>query len=222
MASGLAYRSGPRPGPCRCSAPRALLLSFIFGALWGVGSLTGGLALRYLGMSLGWAIPLGLCAVLGTLLPPAFAGLFHELLDSDSGQMTLASVLVGVVGIAICAKAGILIDRELLIAQKQETIHEFNLARGLRLSLLSGVMSACMAFGIAEGRPIADSALRHGTPELWQNTPLFEVVLLGRFITNCTWCLVNSVATRSSTQCELLATFRNTKKNYAAASPVPG
>lgn len=45
-------------------------------ALCGGGSLTNGLALRYLGMSLGWAIPLGLCAVLGTLLPAAFTGRF--------------------------------------------------------------------------------------------------------------------------------------------------
>ena len=64
--------------------PRRLLLSFVFGALWGVGSLTGGSALRYLGMSLGWAVPLGLCSALGTLLVPLYKGKFHELLDNSS------------------------------------------------------------------------------------------------------------------------------------------
>jgi len=177
--------------------PRALLLSLLLGALWGVGSLTGGLALRHLGMSLGWAIPVGLCAVLGTLLPPAFAGTFYELLDTNSGRMTLASVLVGAVGIVICTKAGMSKDRELSLDQKQETIQEFDLWRGLWLSVLSGVMSACMAFGIAEGKPIADSALRQGTPELWQNTALFAVVLSGGFITNCTYCLILGVRNRT-------------------------
>ena len=194
-----AWLTVPDLGQVLADAPRrALLLSFMFGALWGVGVLTGGLALRYLGMSLGWAIPLGLCAVLGTLLVPAFAGTFHELVDRNSGRMTLASVLVGLVGIAICAKAGVLKDRELSTEQKQQTIGEFNLARGLWLSVLSGVMSACMAFGIANGKPIADSALRHGAAELWQNTPLFAVVLLGGFVTNCTWCLLLSVRNRTA------------------------
>ena len=194
-----AWLTVPDLGQVLADTPRrALLFTFVFGALWGVGSLTGGMALRYLGMSLGWAIPLGLCAVLGTLVPPVFAGTFHELLESDSGLMTLASVLVGAVGIAICAKAGVLKDRELSTAQKQETIHEFNLARGLWLSVLSGVMSACMAFGIAQGKPIAESALQHGAPALWQNTVLFAVLLLGGFATNCIWCLVLSVRNRTA------------------------
>ncbi len=167
----------------------SLVLTFIFGALWGVGSLTGGMALRYLGMSLGWAIPLGLCAVLGTLLPPLFDGSFHVLIERNSGRITLVSVLVGLVGIAICAKAGILKDRELSLEQKQESIRDFDLTRGLLMAVVSGVMSACMAFGIANGKPIAESALKHGTAAIWQNTPLFCVVLLGGFMTNCVWCV---------------------------------
>jgi L-rhamnose-H+ transport protein len=198
-----AWLTVPRLGQVlRTTPPRVLLLTFVFGAMWGVGSLTGGLALRYLGMSLGWSIPLGLCAVLGTLIPPAFAGTFHELLDSNSGQLTLASVLVGLIGIAICAKAGTSKDRELSTEKKQETIREFDFVRGLWLSVLSGVMSACMAFGIAQGKPIADAAMRNDTPELWQNTALFAVLLLGGFVTNCTWCLVLSF--RNRTACEFV------------------
>jgi L-rhamnose-H+ transport protein len=135
--------------------------------------------------------------VLGTLLPPAFAGTFHELLDTDSGRMTLASVFVGLLGIAICAQAGMSKDRELSTEQKQETVREFNLARGLWLSLLSGVMSACMAFGIAEGKPISQTALEHGTLTIWQNTPLFAIVLLGGFATNCIWCLFLGIRNRT-------------------------
>lgn len=176
---------------------RSLVLTFVFGALWGVGSLTGGMALRYLGMSLGWAIPLGLCAALGTLLPPAFDGTFHVLLDRTSGRITLLSVFVGLVGIAICAKAGMLKDRELSLEQKQESIRDFDLMRGLLLSVVSGVMSACMAFGIANGKPIAESALRHGAAEIWQNAPLFCVVLLGGFLTNCVWCVYLGIRNRT-------------------------
>lgn len=196
-----AWLATPDLGQVLADTPRrALLMSFVFGAMWGVGSLTNGLALRYLGLSLGWAIPLGLCAALGTLVPPAIAGTFRELLVTNSGRMTLASVLVGLMGIAVCAKAGSLKDRELSTSQKQEAISEFNLGRGLWLSLIAGVMSACMAFGIAEGKPIAESAVRHGTSPLWQNTPLFAVLLLGGFVTNCTWCLVLSARNRTASQ----------------------
>jgi len=197
----VAWLAVPELGQVLAQAPRrALVLSFVFGALWGVGSLTGGMALRYLGMSLGWAIPLGLCALFGTLLPPVFEGRFHELVDNRAGQMTLFSVLIGLVGIAICAKAGVLKDRELSTDEKQQSIAEFNLTRGLWLALLSGVMSACMAFGLAAGEPIADSALQHGSAEIWRNTPPFAVILLGGFITNCAWCLVLSVRNRTASE----------------------
>ncbi len=180
-------------------APRsALALSFIFGALWGVGSLTNGLAIRYMGLSLGWAIPLGLCAALGTLLPPVMDGTFDKLLKSSSGQITLVSVALGLIGIMICAKAGMSKDKELSSEQKQAAVGEFNLTRGLLLSVLAGVMSSCFAIGIAQGKPIAEAAVQHGTPELWQNTLLFAVILLGGFATNFTWCLVLSFRHRTT------------------------
>ncbi len=186
-----AWLTVPHLGNVLSSVPSATLApTFLFGAMWGVGSLTNGLALRYLGMSLGWAIPLGLCAALGTLIPPTVAGTFHELVESRSGQMTLSRVVLGLVGIMICAIAGALKDRELSAEQKQKSISEFNLGRGLWLSALSGAMSACMAFGIARGKPIAEAALLNGTANLWQNTSLFAVLLLGGFATNCIWCLV--------------------------------
>jgi L-rhamnose-H+ transport protein len=197
----VAWLTVPDLGQALADAPRrAPLLSFVFGALWGVGSLTGGMALRYLGMSLGWAIPLGLCALFGTLLPPAFEGRFYELLNNRAGQMTLVSVLVGLVGIAICARAGVLKDRELSTEQKQQAIGEFNLTRGLWLAVLSGVMSACMTFGLNAGKPIAESAVGHGAAEIWQNTTPFAVVLLGGFVTNCAWCLLLSVRNRTAHQ----------------------
>src|SRR5256714_7123839 len=58
-------------------APASTLFwSFFFGLLWGVGGLTFGLTMRYLGLSLGMAGGLCLCAAFGTLLPPTFRGGF--------------------------------------------------------------------------------------------------------------------------------------------------
>ncbi|MGA0112339.1 MAG: L-rhamnose/proton symporter RhaT, partial [Chthoniobacterales bacterium] len=47
-----------------------LAWTYFFGLLWGFGGLTFGLAMRYLGMSLGMGVALGYCAAFGTLLPP--------------------------------------------------------------------------------------------------------------------------------------------------------
>jgi L-rhamnose-H+ transport protein len=191
-------------GALRASPFSAVALCYGFGALWGIGSLTNGLAIRYLGLSLGYAIPLGLCAALGTLLPPALAGTLGKLLQSMSGQLTLASVVLGLAGIAICAKAGLDKDRELSSAEKRSAVNEFNLGRGILLALFAGIMSAGMAFGISAGRPLAEKAIHYGTPELWQSTLLFAVLLLGGFTINAIWCITLSL--RNRTTCEIVRT----------------
>jgi L-rhamnose-H+ transport protein len=56
------------------SVPKGkLLLVFILGAIYGIGNLSFGLSLRYLGLSLGYALSLGLMLVIGTLVPPVIA-----------------------------------------------------------------------------------------------------------------------------------------------------
>ena len=86
---------------------RTLGLCYFFGALWGFGGLTYGLAVRYLGISLGTTIALGLTAAFGTLIPPLVSGqLFGSLIHSTGGLVILAGVVTALVGIAIVGKAG--------------------------------------------------------------------------------------------------------------------
>ncbi|GMW00894.1 MAG: sugar:proton symporter [Candidatus Hydrogenedentota bacterium] len=180
-------------------APRSsLALTYLFGVLWGIGGLTFGLSMRYLGMSLGYALALGFCAAFGTLMPPVFQGKVASLLGSASGWVVLAGVAVCMFGIAICGKAGVLKEREVPGETKTKTIAEFNFARGVWVAIFAGVMSACMAFAIAAGKPIADLAVETGTSAIWQNTPVFIVVMAGGFTTNCIWCVYLNWANQSS------------------------
>ena len=79
-------------------AARSVLAVFLR-LLWGVGGLTFGLTMRYLGLSLGMAIVLGLCAAFGTLMPPLFAGEFaSKVLGTTSGRIILAGVAVCMIG----------------------------------------------------------------------------------------------------------------------------
>jgi len=162
---------------------------YIFGVLWGIGGLTFGLTMRYLGMSLGMAMALGLTAAFGTLIPPIYFDQFTLLISKTSGLVTLGGVLTCLIGIAITGRAGMLKDRELSEEEKTTHIKEFNMRKGIWVAILAGIMSACFAFGIAAGKPIAQMAIRTGTPPLFSNSPTFVFILLGGFTTNFIWCL---------------------------------
>jgi L-rhamnose-H+ transport protein len=167
-----------------------ILWAVFFGLLWGVGGLTFGLTMRFLGLSLGMAVVLGLCAAFGTLMPPVFSGVFFtQVLGTASGKIILLGVFVCLLGIAAAGVAGIYKERVMSPEQKKAVIKEFDLKKGLAVATLSGVMSACFAYGLAAGAPIKLLTLKHGTPTLWQGLPVLVVVLIGGFTTNFVWCL---------------------------------
>ena len=82
--------------------PRTLFLCWMFGALWGFAGLTYGLTVRYLGISLGTAVALGLTAAFGTLIPPIVSGQFATtLIRTVGGRTVLGGVALALVGIAV-------------------------------------------------------------------------------------------------------------------------
>jgi L-rhamnose-H+ transport protein len=180
------------------SASRGTLLwTYLFGVMWGIGGLTFGLSMRYLGLSLGMALSLGFCAVFGTLVPPLFYRQLAGMAASLSGRITLLGIVVCLTGIAICGSAGMRKERELTDAEKRASIAEFSFAKGAWVAIFAGVMSSCMAFSFAAGKPIAEAAVRAGTAPLFQNFPVLIVALLGGFTTNALWCLTLSVRNKT-------------------------
>ena len=175
--------------------PRTLELCYLFGFLWGFGGLTFGLSMRYLGISLGTAVALGLTAAFGTLIPPLVTGqLFGSLIHTRGGLVVLGGVAIALAGIAIVGKAGH--DKELEQAAKeidlpagdsgQPQARDFR--KGLAVAVFSGIMSSCFAYGLDAGGPIRHLTLAHGTSTLAQGLPVLVVVLLGGFTTNAIWC----------------------------------
>jgi L-rhamnose-H+ transport protein len=179
----------------------SLFWAYVFGVLWGLGGLTFGLTMRYLGMSLGMAVALGYTAAFGTLMPPIFRGVFaSEVLGTRSGLIILGGVAVCLLGIAFAGAAGVSKEREMSTEQKRVAIKEFDLKKGLLVATFSGVMSACFAYGLAAGDPIKAITIQHGTPVLWQGLPVLVVVLAGGFTTNFIWCLVLNIRNRTGYQ----------------------
>ncbi len=178
-------------GVLRAAPSPALLKAYIFGVLWGVGGLTFGLTMRYLGMSLGMGVALGYCAVIGTIVPPIIHGEFvSKVLGTPSGLVILIGILVCVLGIVIAGMAGMSKEREMTTEQKKATIREFNFTKGLLVATFSGVFSACFAFGLDAAEPLSKLSAERGTSALWVGLPKLCVVLLGGFTTNVIWCLI--------------------------------
>lgn len=183
-----------------------LLLTYFFGLLWGIGGLTYGLGVRYLGVSLGSTIILGLCAVFGSIIPSVYYNFFPKegkdsfsmMLHSSWGQMVLLGIVICAIGIVICGKAGTLKEKELAKNQTvAEENKEYRFGLGIFVAIVSGVLSACFNFGIEAGKSMADTAneawkILHPNAGnfLFQNNVIYIVILWGGLTTNFIWCMI--------------------------------
>src|SRR5512136_3037428 len=98
----LAYATSPNLIPVLKAAPgRELLYCFFCGAAWGLGGLTWGLMIRYLGIGLGLAMGAGLTSAAGTLIPPMLKGssAIESMLTTPGGIVSVISAGVSLAGI---------------------------------------------------------------------------------------------------------------------------
>lgn len=186
-----------------------LCFTYFFGLLWGIGGLTYGLGVRYLGVSLGSSIILGLCMVFGSLIPSIYydfspvAGkdTFGEMVSSSWGLTVLAGLLVCVIGIIICGKAGMMKEKQLNAAATDphgmEVKAEYKFGLGMLVSIVSGVLSACFNFGLEAGQSmavVANDAWKAANPGegefLYRNNVIYVVLLWGGLTTNFIWCMI--------------------------------
>ena len=170
------------------------LPAMIYGVLWGVGGLTFGLSMRYLGVALGQSIALGTCAGFGTLFPALFTG--KDLLHGE-GLMLLIGVCITLAGIAIIGYAGSLRSKNMTEEEKRAAVKDFALTKGLLVALLAGVMSACFALGLDAGTPIKEAALAGGVEALYAGLPVIFLVTLGGFCTNAIYCIWQNIKNKT-------------------------
>jgi L-rhamnose-H+ transport protein len=165
-----------------------------YGVLWGIGGLTFGLSMRYLGVALGQSLALGACSAFGTLIPALLKG---DNLFAGDGLILLACVSIAIAGIAVIGYAGVLKSGQLSEEEKKKAIKDFALKKGLIIALLAGVMSACFSLGLDAGSAVRMQALSLGTNELLALNPVVLLVTCGGFITNAGYCLYQNFKNRS-------------------------
>ncbi len=187
------------------SSRQILFFTFLMGLLWGIGGLSYGLGVRYLGMSLGNSVVLGFCAAFGAIVPSIYYNInptegkisFTDMMSTTGGQLVLLGVIVCLVGIAISGKAGFMKEKELSVEDQKASVPEFSLVKGLTIAVLSGILSSFFNFGIEAGKPMADAAVAAGFNPLFQNNVTFVVILWGGFTTNFIWTTILSLKNKS-------------------------
>lgn len=178
------------------AAPKETLLTIFFGVLWGVGGLTFGLSMRYLGVALGQSIALGTCAALGTIMGPVLLHAFFPELNALSSltSSVIIGVVVTLIGIAIIGLAGGMKSASLPEEEKKKSVKDFNFPKGILIALLAGFMSGCFNVGLEFGKELNFGELTH---PMFRTLPATFLVTLGGFITNATYCLYQNARNKT-------------------------
>ena len=167
LGAMLAVPEGSSLAELYLAHPKESMLTALFGVLWGVGGLTFGLSMRYLGV--------------GTILTPLLLG--------RPGDLT-ASVVIGVVvtllGIAVIGVAGHMKSQSLSEEEKRAAVKDFNFTKGIAVALLAGFMSACFNIGLGFGEVLN---FGDATADIYKTLPATFMVTLGGFMTNAVYCL---------------------------------
>ena len=190
-----------------CS-PGVMLATFALGVIYGICNLTFGLSLRYLGVSLGFMLSLGLIMVFGTITPPLLDGRLSEMMQQKSATLLFIGLLIAAIGVAVSAYAGYHKDK--LLAGSDSS--EFNFKKGLFMALFVGVTGTSQALGIEHGTKISEIFEKAGTNSLFSILPAVTVLFMGSFLITLIWCLV--MAKKNGTlhhfvQCKEIALSRN-------------
>jgi len=191
---------------------RVVARCVLFGMMWGVGGLTWGLMIRYLGIGLGLAIGCGICSSVGTLVPPIASGHAADLVKDAHAVLTLGGVVATLAGIALVGTAGHRKSRELTGEAARKAVAEFDFKKGLWIAVFSGLMSAGMNFGLQGGIDIENAALAAGTASRWRGLPVQSLVLGGGFLVNAIYCIAKGWRQKS------LGEFRGGGMNWSFAA----
>jgi L-rhamnose-H+ transport protein len=156
-----------------------LAMVFLFGVGWGLGAMTFGQSISILGMSLAFAISIGLTLAVGSLVPLASR---PAVFATSSGIVLSAGIALMLAGVAVSAWAGSLKETRAAAARTG------SFAKGLTLCILSGLFNPMLNFASTFSDRIKDAAKACEVSSGGAADAVWAVTLLGGFLSNAVYC----------------------------------
>ena len=161
---------------------RSLIPVGLCGMGWGLGAVSFGLGVDKLGMALGFTVIIGLAATAGTLIP--LMVLSPEQLVQRQGLLTIAALVLVVLGVSLCSWAGKLRTPEQAPADLRQ-----NYTLGLAICIASGLLSSCGNLGFAFGGAVVQKAMEQGAAENVAGNFLLALITFPLFACNAGYCV---------------------------------
>jgi L-rhamnose-H+ transport protein len=168
---------------------RVLLLPPAFAFSWGIASMLGGLCVSRIGLSLSYALIIGIGASAGSLVPLLYFS--PETLHTPAGHYILLGIVVMLCGLVLVTWAGK--QKEAGSAEQAgvPNNHE-NLAGSPRhhyvawvlTAVIAGILSAGLNFSFAFGQGVAAAAQAAGASITGATYPVWALAMLGGMIPN--------------------------------------
>jgi L-rhamnose-H+ transport protein len=180
---------------------RSVALVAACGLGWGIAQVLFGLAVDSIGIALAFAIVLGLSAAIGGLIP--FLRLHSDKVLTPAGLGLIGGVLLVMIGVGICARAGMLREQMTKQAQMNRSPR-----RGILMGVVSGIGAAAMNFGVAFGSPVVEAAAAHGANPAWRMNAVWLPLLAAGAIPNLFYCAYLMRSKRTSANFSVNGTGR--------------
>lgn len=145
------------------------------GLAWGFGSVTYGFGIAWLGLSVGFAIIMGIITAVGSMMPLLRR---WQTLPWEPRWVITMGVAICVVGVAVCGKAGVMRDRR-TVSQTTDARSKF--IPGLVLCILSGLLSAGFNLAFDFSEPIGREAAHMGISPLFATLPRWLPIFWGGY-----------------------------------------
>ncbi|MCW5982029.1 MAG: hypothetical protein KIT09_28345 [Bryobacteraceae bacterium] len=179
-------------GVYRSLPASALLLPAAFAFSWGIASTLGGLCVSRIGLSLAYALVIGIGGSAGALIPLLYFS--PETLATRSGASLLAGVAVMVAGLVVVAGAG----REKETKEREagpqseapgRATIQGSFVAGLVMAALAGILSAGLNFSFTFGQSVTAAAVEAGASRINATYAVWAIAMLGGMIPNLAYAL---------------------------------
>jgi L-rhamnose-H+ transport protein len=187
----LVFFTVPDVGRFYAHAPiHAMELVIIFGVGFGLAQILFGLGIAAIGISLNFAIAIGLSTALGSLVPLVF--LQPQTIPTLKGIVIFVGVGLMLVGITVCAVAGREREREFQFTRQAELNQgekHMKFKTGLIICILAGLGSPLNNFGLAFGTPLTKRALELGVSSANQANVIWAPLLTASLVPYLIYCV---------------------------------